>query len=372
MSILKKAENTQAYSKIGLMGFAGSGKTFTAMEIAFGIKARLGSTAPIAFMDTETGSDFFVAKCKERGIDLLQAKTRAFSDALKIFSEAQEAGCDVIIIDSVTHIWKELCDAYAKKRNVSRLRFQDWATLKMQWGNFTDLFVNAPIHTIIAGRAGYEYDYHDDGDGKMELHKTGTKMKAEGEFGYEPSMLIEMERVKRSSEKDPTLKGWIHRATILKDRTDTIDGKVFDDPDFSAFEPHFAKLNVGGHHLGVDITRDSTELFNSDGDTRGDVRRKQKAIAIAEMKGLIDEQWPGTSGDMKKAKNDCFVKVFSCRSWEALEAKTFDEIKADHVALVKYVNKIRQDEGMDPADWVTMPDYTNGHAPEPAEESEAA
>ena len=40
---------------------------------------------------------------------------------------------------------------------------------------------------MIAGRAGYDYDYEqrEDGTGK-DLVKTGIKMKTEGEFGFEP------------------------------------------------------------------------------------------------------------------------------------------------------------------------------------------
>ena len=42
---------------------------------------------------------------------------------------------------------------------------------------FTDLFINAPIHIILCGRAGYEYDYFEDQEtGKKNLEKTGIKI----------------------------------------------------------------------------------------------------------------------------------------------------------------------------------------------------
>ena len=41
---------------------------------------------------------------------------------------------------------------------------------------------------------GYEYDYFEDEAGKKQLEKTDIKMKAEGEMGYEPSLLVLMER----------------------------------------------------------------------------------------------------------------------------------------------------------------------------------
>jgi len=52
MSILKKAENKMAYAKVGLYGTAGSGKTRTAVEIAIGLHKAIGSTKPIAALET--------------------------------------------------------------------------------------------------------------------------------------------------------------------------------------------------------------------------------------------------------------------------------------------------------------------------------
>ena len=69
---------------------------------------------------------------------------------------------------------------------------------------------------IVCGRAGFEYDFQEkeDGSGRKELVKTGVKMKAESEFGYEPSLLVHMERA--SDLKDLSK---VHReASILKDR----------------------------------------------------------------------------------------------------------------------------------------------------------
>ena len=80
----------------------------------------------------------------------------------------------------------------AKKR--TRLQFDDWGYLKGEWRKFTDLFINSNLHIILCGRAGYEYDYFEDEAGKKQLEKTDIKMKAEGEMGYEPSLLVLMER----------------------------------------------------------------------------------------------------------------------------------------------------------------------------------
>lgn len=383
MSLFKEAESTQAFVKAGVMGFAGSGKTFTTMQMVFGLKERTGSTAPICFFDTESGSDFFKGVCAERGIKLMQLKSRAYVDAVAAYQDALNLGADVLIFDSVTHIWRELCDAYGKQKNRQRLQFQDWQFLKGPdgWQKFTDLFLNAPIHTFICGRAGYEYEYQKDDDGKKELVKTGTKMKVETEFGYEPSLLIEMEREKLSDAKNPDAKGWLHKAIILKDRTNTINGEAFeftakqvhDNPRcvFEAVEPHFAKLNIGGTQLGIDTTRSSADLFMPDGEPKAEWARKQKQILLEEIKGTIEAEWPGMEKDAKAKRVDVFAKIAAfagcktTRSWTAFESMGLSAIQKAHTELCLIINEERRGNGVATEHLLSVPDYAN-------QESEAA
>lgn len=100
----------------------------------------------------------------------------------------------------MTHFWKELTESYARrkaadlKRPFYRLQLHDWGYLKGEqgWGRFADLFVNSNLHIILCGRAGYEFDLTLDDEGHKQLEKTGIKMKAESDFGYEPSLLVWM------------------------------------------------------------------------------------------------------------------------------------------------------------------------------------
>ena len=173
--LLKKAVNQTAYLKAGFMGFAGSGKTFTASQLAIGLAKDIGDNKPVAFFDTETGSDYLIKEFENAGVELLVVKTRSFRDLLGFLKEAESA-CSVAIIDSITHVWQELMEAYAKRNNRRNgLLFQDWGKLKTEWRQFTDLYLNSSLHVIMCGRAGYEYDYSQDETGKKELLKTGTK-----------------------------------------------------------------------------------------------------------------------------------------------------------------------------------------------------
>jgi hypothetical protein len=73
------------------------------------------------------------------------------------------------------------------------LEFQDYGAIKPMWAQFTETFLNSKAHIILCGRAGNTSEYQEKEDGgKKELISTGTKMKAESEMGYEPSLLVEM------------------------------------------------------------------------------------------------------------------------------------------------------------------------------------
>ena len=316
MSLFKKAEVTSAFLKMGLLGFAGSGKTYTATDTAIGLVQHMKklevpmAKKPIFFLDTETGSDWIMPMVEKAGIGLHTAKTRAFSDLMIAVKEAENLS-SLLLVDSISHFWKELCDAYMKKKNRTRLEFQDWAHLKLEWGKFTDQFINSNLHIILCGRAGYEYDYFEDGAGKKQLEKTGIKMKAEGEMGYEPSLLVLMER-----ETDMETMKVFRTASILKDRSTSIDGKQFRNPSFKDFMPHIKHLNLGGKQLGVDTTRNSEHTIAAD--TR-DNNRIQRKIVIDEIETLIVLHHPGQSAADKKAKLELLRDNFGA-GWVEIES----------------------------------------------------
>lgn len=331
MALFKKAESTSAYLKAGFMGFAGSGKTFTATTIAIGLaqlineKKLAQAGKPIFFLDTETGSDYVTPKIREAGLEIYAAKTRSFLDCIEAINECQDAG-SVLIIDSITHVWREFCDAYKKKKNRSRMEMLDWMAVKEEWARFTDAYVNSSAHIIMCGRAGFEYEHEvDEVSGKKQLIKSGIKMKAEGETGYEPSLLVLMER-----ETDVRTNTVVRTAYVLKERFDCIDGKSMANPTFADFLPHIQRLNLGGVQLGVDTTRDSTALFASgDGDTQWKYEMRQKDIALDEIKEEITKHLGfGTDHETKKNKAELLEKVSGTRSWARVEAMKWPEIKS--------------------------------------------
>lgn len=352
MGILKKAVNEQAFLKAGMLGFPGSGKTYTAATLAIGLSKKIGDNKPIAFFDTETGSDFLVSRFNAEGIELLRVKSHAFKDLLEAAREAEKT-CSVLIVDSISHVWKELCETYKRNRKLTRLSFQHWGDIKKEWSQWTNFYLNSRLHIFVLGRAGYEYDFEKDEEGRNELIKVGTKMKVESEFGFEPSLLIEMERVAKGSEPGS---GWIHRAHILKDRTDTINGKAFDfqKPSkaykagdwkgvYAPFAPVFEALNVGGEHHGVDSDRNSDGLF-TDGNTTRAHNERLKTIRLEEIQAIMTAMWPGQDAASKKAKAEVVHRLFNTRSWTAVESLPLDKLESALKILETLENTIKEGE----------------------------
>jgi hypothetical protein len=331
MSLFKPAEHTQAYLKAGFMGLAGSGKTYTSTQVAIGLIRYLKDHGieyagrPVYFLDTETGSDYVKPQFDKAGIKMMQAKTKAFSDLVPAVLEAEQEG-SLLLIDSITHFWTEFTEAYARKRNRRRgLEFQDWAYLKQEWRRFTDVYVNSSLHIIMCGRMGYEYDFfQNEENGKKELEKTGVKMKAETETGYEPSILVLMERQMEFESKRQ-----IRKAYILKERFDVIDGCEFTDPTFKDFLPHIELLNLGGKQLGVDLSRNSDGMIPDAASTKDwKYREEQRDIFLEKTQNLMVEHGISARSDAGKAKViELLKKHFGTTSWREVESFQLEQLK---------------------------------------------
>lgn len=334
-NLLSAAKPEAAYLKLGLYGEAGSGKTFTATRVALGLCEFIKSKGPVAFLDTETGSDYVRDLFQEAGLELLVAKTRAFKDLLAVVDEAQK-NCAVLIIDSVTHPWDELVTAYMKANNKTRLTLKDWQPLKATWREFTDKYINSPLHIIMCGRSADKWDQVEDEDGATELRKVGTKMKTEKDLGYEPSLLIEMEAIQLTAKAGGA---YIRRAYVKKDRFHVLDGKVFDNPTFETFLPHITRLNLGGEHRALDASRTSEDMLKQD--FTGERRAFKRDVVLEKIENEIKLLYPGQSEKDRTAKIKILVDTFGTNSWTEVSGDRFKfPIDAIETGLAK-IEEIR-------------------------------
>lgn len=326
MSLFKPAENSMAYFKAGFMGEAGSGKTHTATLVTIGLVKLLrakqikGSEKPVFMLDTEQGSAWVKPMFDEAGIELMVAKTRAFQDLTAAVKDAEQ-NASALMIDSVTHFWEDLQASYKKRRSVqlkrpyTRLEFQDWGVLKSMWREFSDLYVNSSLHCVLCGRLAFEYEQETNEQGRKEINKSGVKMAAEKGLGYEPNLLVWMER-----RTDLSSKHVERTAIVLKDRSQCLDGEQFPNPTFQTFLPHIDFLTLGGRHEGVDTSRNSESIIPDDDTPLADRKHIRREIVVEEIDALLAEHsLGGTSAEAKQKRAALIKKHFSATSRTEIE-----------------------------------------------------
>lgn len=342
--MLKKATNKMAYAKVGIYGTAGSGKTRTATEIAIGLHKAIGSKKPIAVFDTEPAFSFVLPVFEKNGIEvLIEDSSRALIDLMRFMDEAEKVS-DIVIIDSITHVWRDAQESYLARINKSRassgkkpigsLEFHHWRPIKAAWAEFTDRFLSSKMHVIVCGRAGsiYEYQDKDDGSGKKELITTGTRMATEKELGYEPSLLVEM-IIDREDGK------MFNVAVIQKDRSDTINGAELRMPTYKSFEGHFKALNIGGQHFESMEKRDSQEMFVDADESGWDKEKREREILAEEIKSdFITFGLDGNSAEAKTKRNEAMTKVFGTGSWTQIESMHSRDLREKREKLKVYLN----------------------------------
>jgi hypothetical protein len=328
--MFKKMANNRPFLKLALEGFAGDGKTFTAAKIAIGLHQMIGSKKPIAIFDTEKASKALNGLFKAANIEAVVADEHR---SLKALSEAmrwcEEGNADILLVDSITHVWEEFLNAYSQQTRHTRLEFQDWAVIKPRWKQeFSTPFVNAKIHIIFTGRAGYEYSQEvNERTGKKEIQKTGIKMKAETETAFEPDILVLMEKQMKLMGETKSV---TRQATIIKDRTDMIDGKTFTDPSFQDFYPAIAVLLDG---ISVDSTSARIEdKFDDPDQKQGENRHKRERI-ISEIEGNFKLVGWGTGAKDQQFKAATLRKVWNVVSIDALDGMPLTKLETGLAVL---------------------------------------
>lgn len=370
MGLLKPASRG-SYVKAGFLGFNKSGKTHTSMELAIGIREYFKLDGPIAMYDTEKGSEYWSERIKARtGKELQVVKSRSLVDLIDTTKECVKERVSVLVADSMTHVWREVCDAYlselrtaARKkgwREPDRLEFQDWGRIKSKWALWPDLYLNAPLHIIVCGRAGYEYDFEEDDRGKQQLVKTGIKMKTEGEFGFEPSLLVEMSREWVELEQ----REMVARATVIGDRFDLLNGKTCDNPTFDFFKP-FVEMLSPAEHTTIDTSlKTSFGLDETKSDDWQRERARREILSEKIAAAFIQAGLDGKSADDKKAKIGLLSKYFGSTSWKEISERTASS------ALESGLRKFMLEHGLLGDD--DIPQDFKATEPEPATEPQTS
>jgi hypothetical protein len=209
-----KAERTQLYLRCALFGPSGGGKTMTALRMAKGIAEKMG--VPYAVIDTEARSASKYADRFTFEVDNLKEKT--IDHYLASMEEAAKAGYKVLVIDSLSHAWRELTEEVDRiaQSSTSKNTFSPWAKVNPKQKRFIDVILNYPGHIIATMRSKTEWVIGERKDGKTVPEKIGLAPEQGKGIEFEFDLLVEIDQA--------------HNATVTKDRTGKYQDAVIEKP----------------------------------------------------------------------------------------------------------------------------------------------
>lgn len=185
---LQTATRSEQKLRLLLQGDVGTGKTFSALQLAYGL---CGNWGKIALIDTESGAASLYSHLgpfQTLGLDLIYSPGR-FVDAIEV---CEQAGVDVIILDSASPEWSGFfgfLDQYCAAKGDAAAKWDE--AMPMHHG-FIDTITSCTCHLIVTVRV------------------------SEGRMDQDPSFAHHFTTV-LSLDKD-------HRATVVKDRTGVLQG----------------------------------------------------------------------------------------------------------------------------------------------------
>jgi hypothetical protein len=208
MSNFHKAERRKSKLRLAIAGPAGSGKTYSALQIAFGIGGK------IALIDTERGSAELYSHLGAYDVCTVEAPFEP-SKYVAAIKEAEKLGYDIIITDSLSHAWSGtggLLDLHGKIADRGGNSWTAWRKITPQHNELVEALLQSPCHIIATMRSKMEYSQSEEG-GKKTVKKIGLAPVQREGMEYEFTVFYDIDIN--------------HVATASKDRTSLFDNKYF-------------------------------------------------------------------------------------------------------------------------------------------------
>jgi hypothetical protein len=184
---IQQANRTESKIRLGLIGAAGSGKTYSALLIAFGL---CESWEKIAVIDTESKSAHLYAHLGSYSIISLDKpySPERFNQALNLL---EKADFEVIIFDSLSASWNGEGGLLDIHSSLSGNSFQAWSKLKPRYNRFIKGMLDSPAHVISTLRTKVEYAVIEK-NGKQVPTKMGKKPVGPEDFDYELTLAFHL------------------------------------------------------------------------------------------------------------------------------------------------------------------------------------
>lgn len=208
---IRPAARKQAKLRLGIAAPSGAGKTFSALELAFGLGGKVG------LIDTENGSGDLYSHLGEYFVIQISApySVEKYIEALAAF-EAE--GFNTVIIDSLSHAWAGeggLLDQHGKiaDRSPTSSSFAAWRQVTPKHNKLVESMLQSTCHIIATMRSKQEYVLESNERGKQVPRKVGMAPIQKEGMEYEFTCMLEIDMQ--------------HVAAASKDRTGLFDGQIF-------------------------------------------------------------------------------------------------------------------------------------------------
>lgn len=298
---IEKATKTKAKGRIAFIGPAGSGKTFSALELAMVLKG----DKKVLFLDSE-------ARSSEKYADLFEFDIVALSppysldtyiEALK-FAGGQDS-YSVIIIDSLSHAWAgeggalEQVDA-AKTKSRSGNSFTAWRDVTPKQWKMIEGILQSPKHVIACMRSKMAYET-ENVNGKMQVRKLGMEPIQRQGVEYEFDVVMDLD--------------WDHNAIVSKTRFNKIADVVVNKPGAEFFSQIADWLNAGAEGRPEPIVTQEVAETTPEANLKGPRNYTQTdLLGLAKQRYNLDAQQVGAA---LKAQG---IDHFDAENWDMMVA----------------------------------------------------
>lgn len=195
MSSFKKASRSQVKIRMSLASPTGFGKTVSALMIAYGIT---GDWSKIGLIDTENKSASLYANHRLPGGFLIgEFQTTQLEPPytpekyMAAIKDGEDEGFEVLIIDSVTHVWQGQGGLLEYNDSLGGNKFQNWAKTTPRYQKWLDSILQSKCHIITTNRKKQAYALVDEG-GKKKVEKQGMEDQIRDGYDYEMTLAFEL------------------------------------------------------------------------------------------------------------------------------------------------------------------------------------
>jgi hypothetical protein len=229
---LQTASRKKVKIKMNIASPSGFGKTYSSLQLGIGIT---GNWEKIAVIDTENDSASLYSHLgpfKTLRLDAPYTPDRY----IEAIETCEKAGMELIIIDSITHVWKGQ-GGILEYQNALGGRYQDWAKATPLYQKWLNKILQSNCHIITTNRKKQAYNMITEGN-RTKVEKAG--LDDEIRDGYEYELTLAFDIVNSN-----------HMAKASKDRT----GLFVNLPEF-VITPETGRMILNWCQSGSEITAD--------------------------------------------------------------------------------------------------------------------